>query len=113
MNKQIDKLVWHDGNLSKIALACPKAQKDRSSILLQAELYEDETPEAKRKKQISLLFENILRFTSTINILELANNAVNGNISDAYFNYKEKIFFMNLFEGYIEIQFKKIKLLIK
>lgn len=111
MNTQIDKLIWHDGNLKRVDIALPNSKSNQSCIFLEAVLYENSTSKAKRIKNIKLKFEGVLRFTSSVNISELAKNSSAGNISDVKFLHNEKICIINLFEGYIEIQFKKVKLL--
>lgn len=101
----IDSVYWHDGILHDIQLSLNEV---RGFVILQASVYLDS--EAPSRSKIAVRFEGVLSYQSSLDVIELLDNRIAGNISNCYLkplNVREQPqggkFRMFFSDGYIEI----------
>jgi len=104
MRKSLSTLVWHDGNLLGISFAI--SAKGKSSVVVSALIYSHD--QASQREEIKVECEDVSRFCSSIDTVELKNNAFAGNISNGYL--KDKTLWLYFTDGFVEIHAKKFRL---
>jgi hypothetical protein len=107
-NKDITKLYWHDGVIT--GLTFNPNYEGESEIILSLELFSD-PEETSNRKQYQILCTSIKRFLATCNIFELNDNKGAGNILDGWVT--DKVLFIHLFGGLIEIESEKYDIKIR
>jgi hypothetical protein len=104
MNKSLDNLYWHDGNLSEIKFGI--TENGKAELILSAGFYK--TQNAPERTSYQIRCEGVSRFSATIDAIELKNNAFAGNIANGY--VKENTLWVYFTDGLLEVSAKKIKL---
>ncbi len=104
MKKSLSTLVWHDGNLLEISFAINA--KGKSSVVVSALLYSDD--HTSQRTEFKVECEDVSRFSSSIDAVQLKNNAFAGNISNGYL--KVKTLWLYFTDGVVEIHAKKFRL---
>ena len=97
MKMDIEKIIWHDGNLVSTNYAV--GPKGKSSLNIIVELYKDQNASQRNKYLITC--ENVERFLQSLNAQELKQNSVAGNISNGY--VKGKTLWLYFCDGILEI----------
>lgn len=106
--KAFEKIYWHDGQILEFNVITPTKRKG-SKIILSLELYADD--QAAFRESYDILFDDVIRFTASVDNLSLKDNFAAGNISSAVgYESDTTIYRFYLIEGYIEIESKKVKI---
>lgn len=104
MNHALEDFLWHDGLLGGVSLTIDA--KGTSNAQITGLFYP--TGEAKERTAYAVTCEKVSRYTCTLNLKELKDNAFAGNVSNGYL--KDKTLWLYLTDGLIEIHAKKFRL---
>lgn len=104
MTHVLDDFLWHDGQLSGVAVTIDA--KGASTVQISGNFYPTEN--AKARTAYAVTCEEVSRHTCTLNVNELKDNARAGNVSNGYL--KDKTLWLYLTDGLIEIHAKKFHL---
>lgn len=104
MPSTLNNLLWHDGNLTRIAFSIDR--KGKSSVTLSVFLYLDENAPDRRPYQVEC--QGVSRFNCTLDTAELKDNMSAGNISNAYL--KNTTLWLYFTDGMLEVHAKKFRL---
>lgn len=97
MNKSLNDLFWHDGNLIDVTFSI--GNKGRSVVQITALFYKDEQAPSRDVYQIKC--EDVLRFNSMLDVTGLKDNLFAGNISNGYM--KDNTLWIYFTDGLLEI----------
>lgn len=110
--EKLDSIQWHDGILDDI---CFSMGKDKGNIELKVRVYDNEQSPSRRRLKIN--FTGVLSFQISCDINELLDRLSPGNISGGYFKASRDggrssfpNFHLYLFDGYIHILSKDVKI---
>ncbi len=109
MFSKLDNLKWHDGVLLELRQRFPEGKRSPATVVLTVSLFRGQ--ETRKRTIFCLTFSDVRRIAHVIDAVELADNAVAGNIIDAAWSKKKgkaQHFIMRLYDGYIEIVSTKV-----
>jgi len=104
MTHALDDFLWHDGLLRGVSMTVDA--KGTSITIISGLFYR--TEQAKERTAYAVTCEEVSRYTCTLSIKELKDNAFAGNVSNGYL--KGKTLWLYLTDGLIEIHAKKFHL---
>lgn len=104
MNTALNKLYWHDGNLSRIAFDIDK--RGKASLSISAAFYENE--QAPSREIYEIVCEGVLGFTSTLDSAELKDNMGAGNIANGYL--KGDTLWVYFSDGVLKVSARRFRL---
>ncbi len=95
--KQISLPYWHDGNIVSICYIFPIAKKDKTKIVIEAEIYPGTGWAAKRQK-VRAEFHNVQNISKKIDFNDVIDNIGAGSIDRVL--QKEIVFADRKFQQY-------------
>ena len=104
MNKSLDNLNWHDGNLAGISFAINK--KGKSTLVIEAAFYKD--AQAPSRDNYKIICDSVLKHNIVLSSKELAENMFAGNISNGYL--KNNTLWVYFIDGVLEVTASKFRL---
>jgi hypothetical protein len=103
MALSLDTTFWHDGQLHGIAFVVGAG--GAASVRLSLSLYDDD--QAPQRKQVVVLCTEVSRFSASVDVAELKDNARAGNIGDG--RIEDGLLVLGLTGGTIEVAAKEFR----
>lgn len=105
---KFNTIYWHDGQILELRVI-PAIERKQAQIVLNMNLYK--SGDAPEREPYEMVFEKVIRFTSTADFIALKDNSRAGNIYSAnLYNEDKSLYRFYLVEGYIEIECENAKI---
>lgn len=109
-----NKTCWHDGNIITFNYVFPLSKKDKTKIIITAELYKDD--KAPQRRRVEVIFNDIQKINKKLDFIEIADNVCAGSLNfveERELQYNKSRFYeykVNIFGGKLSLISKKVKI---
>ncbi len=102
---KFDDVIWHDGLLQSILVARNGQDRPNYKVQIEADVYSN--AEMVERIHIAITFGDVGGIVTAVNIVEMIDNFVHGNISNGY-KKGDMSYILYFCDGYVEITAGKV-----